>query len=258
MRITSGGNVGIGTSNPTYTLDTYGGEVRFKGSSTYMTVNIDNNSTNGGGGIYLRQNGTIGAGIGLSGWYLGGTSSDLFLNSETGRNIRFAVNAGTEAMRITSGGELLINTTSDAGDYKLQVNGASRFLTGADGIDLGQSTGNSARANVIFRGTNASGTSKIGYIGLNVYSNDGTMDIVATDYIRLRTGGSATTALYLDNNQNAEVGGSIKTAAPSGGTAASWKLGERVASSGLTLNDTQYIQLDIAGTLYTLATVNLP
>ena len=188
--------------------------------------------------------------------YISGANYLLSNRTATGALVFNTVD--TERMRITSGGELLINTTSDAGDYKLQVNGASRFLTGADGIDLGQSTGNSARANVIFRGTNASGTSKIGYIGLNVYSNDGTMDIVATDYIRLRTGGSATTALYLDNNQNAEVGGSIKTAAPSGGTAASWKLGERVASSGLTLNDTQYIQLDIAGTLYTLATVNLP
>jgi hypothetical protein len=36
-------------------------------------------------------------------------------------------------MRITSGGELLINTTSDAGDYKLQVNGNS-YLNGVTKI----------------------------------------------------------------------------------------------------------------------------
>jgi len=34
-----------------------------------------------------------------------------------------ATYGGTERMRITSGGEVLIGTTSDAGDYKLQVNG---------------------------------------------------------------------------------------------------------------------------------------
>jgi hypothetical protein len=33
-------------------------------------------------------------------------------------------------MRITSGGELLINTTSDAGDYGLQVNGNGWFTGG--------------------------------------------------------------------------------------------------------------------------------
>ncbi len=31
-------------------------------------------------------------------------------------------------MRITSGGELLLNTTTDAGDYKLQVNGNAYIL----------------------------------------------------------------------------------------------------------------------------------
>jgi hypothetical protein len=39
-----------------------------------------------------------------------------------GNELRF-VRGTTESMRITSGGELLINTTSDAGDYKLQVAG---------------------------------------------------------------------------------------------------------------------------------------
>jgi hypothetical protein len=322
MRITSGGNVGIGTSNPTYTLDTYGGEVRFKGSSTYMTVNIDNNSTNGGGGIYLRQNGTIGAGIGLSGWYLGGTSSDLFLNSETGRNIRFAVNAGTEAMRITSGGdvtigsttasgglnlyrgagnnayfeiagngntlgstsvtvgqdggsvgylwnrannalsfgtnntermrltlsgELLINTTSDAGDYKLQVNG-NYYGTG-NAYLYQASTDADIRLETGGTGTGARLRLKTTAADWYVYTNQGSTDL------KMYNGSDLFT---LSSAGNLTLSGSIKTAAPSGGTAAAWKLGERVASSGLTLNDTQYIQLDIAGTLYTLATVNLP
>ena len=82
------------------------------------------------------------------------------------------------------------------------------------------------------------------------------MDIVATDYIRLRTGGSATTALYLDNNQNAEVGGSIKTAAPSGGSAGAWKLGTYGTAIG---GSTGYaIPVEINGTIYYLMTGYLP
>jgi hypothetical protein len=40
-----------------------------------------------------------------------------------------AASASTERMRITSSGELLLNTTTDAGDYKLQVSG-NAYLTG--------------------------------------------------------------------------------------------------------------------------------
>ena len=46
--------------------------------------------------------------------------------------------------------------------------------------------------------------------------------------------------------------GAITTAAPSGGTAAAWKLGVRVAAT-VALDVTQYIQLDVGGTLYKLA-----
>jgi hypothetical protein len=59
----------------------------------------------------------------------------------------------------------------------------------------------------------------------------------------------------LQVNGNTFTNGSIKTAAPSGGTAAEWKLGTRVASS-VTLDGTQYIEVDIGGTLYYLATVS--
>jgi hypothetical protein len=81
-------------------------------------------------------------------------------------------------MRITSGGELLINTTTDAGDYKLQVNG------------------------------------------------------------------------------NGLISGAITTAAPSGGTAKPWKLGE----AGVTLggSNTSGVRVEIDGTVYYLVTGYLP
>jgi len=119
---TSAGNVGIGTSSPTFGIDllTANG-ARFKGTGTYNTLNIDNSSTSGGGGIYLMQNGSVAGGIGSSGWYVGDTSNDLFLVSDTSRNIRFSTNGNNERMRITSGGDVLISNTD--GNGKLVIGG---------------------------------------------------------------------------------------------------------------------------------------
>jgi len=68
----------------------------------------------------------------------------------------------------------------------------------------------------------------------------------------LRTGG--TTALTLDSSQNATFAGSVTTGTPNGGTAGAWKLGVRVAAT-TTLDTTQYLQVDIGGTLYKVALV---
>jgi hypothetical protein len=130
MRITSGGNVGIGTTpNTNYILDVLASkDVRFKGATNYMSLVLDNSSTTGGGGINFKNNGTTGGGIGNSGWWLGDTSNDLFLVSDTSKNIRFAVNGGTEAMRITSSGNVEIATGSiKTGDPGLGSAGAIKL-----------------------------------------------------------------------------------------------------------------------------------
>jgi hypothetical protein len=137
----------------------------------------------------------------------------------------------SERMRITSGGELLINTTSDAGDYKLQVNG--------NGLFTGRLLVNNAAddADIAMTIKAPSGVGK---------------------YIMFGRDASDIAKFTLSSSGDIVTGGSIKTAAPSAGNAAAWKLGERVASAGVTFNDQQYIQLDIAGTTYYLATVDLP
>lgn len=53
-----------------------------------------------------------------------------------------------------------------------------------------------------------------------------------------------------------KVTGQIMTGAPTGGTASAWKFGVAVTTSALTLKTTQYIQLDVDGTLVKLAVVN--
>jgi hypothetical protein len=209
------GSMGIGTSTPSGILDVNGGYANFLAS----------------GSIALR--------IGADG------SNDIYM--PTGRNLNITAEdnlvfrtsgALTERMRITSGGELLINTTSDAGDYKLQVNG---------GVYMGIPTVFAANySQIIFSETTGNTNSVIFYDNVS-----------ATKTLTFRVN-SGSDAMTLAGSGNLTLSGSIKTAAPSAGNAAAWKLGERVASAGVTFNDQQYIQVDIAGTTYYLATVDLP
>jgi len=103
------------------------------------------------GSNYVRVN------AGYSSRYLqndGGHFWSTAITSTAGSTVTF-----NEQMRMTRDGELLINTTSDAGDYKLQVagniyasglakindliiNGNSPFVTGANVYTNGQSTPN--------------------------------------------------------------------------------------------------------------------
>jgi hypothetical protein len=57
-----------------------------------------------------------------------------------------------------------------------------------------------------------------------------------------------TTALTIDSSQNATFAGSIKTVAPSGGTAKPWELGEAATVSPTSPNRT--IRVEIDGAVY--------
>jgi hypothetical protein len=95
LRITGAGNVGIGTDSPT---------------SKLMVL--------GGGAVPIRWGNTSSLGT------LTYSGSDPIIQSNTG-NLLFYFGA-TEGMRLNSGGNLLINTTTNAG-FKLDVNGTGRF-----------------------------------------------------------------------------------------------------------------------------------
>ena len=95
MRINSAGNVGIGTTSPSGKLDVQGGYIS-NGNGTIQTV------------ISYASGGII------------GTLSNHDLSVYTNN---------TEKVRITSGGNLLVGTTTDAG-YKMDVTGQFRATLG--------------------------------------------------------------------------------------------------------------------------------
>ena len=112
MRITSAGNVGIGTTNPTYKLHTYGTNPRvfIQDSSTgFPILQLNNNS----GNFYMS--------IDNSGGSAFGSAYGRYLYSEGAYPMIFVTN-GAEQIRITSGGNVGIGTTSPG--QKLQIEGS--------------------------------------------------------------------------------------------------------------------------------------
>ena len=126
--INNSGNVGIGTSSPRERLDVNGNIVTAWGGDYFIgTEYLD-------GADY--QNGLLVNGNQRSTGIIakGASGSTPYIWFGTGIT-------PTERMRITSGGELLINTTTDLGDYKLQISG-NALLTGT--INTGAPTGDTS------------------------------------------------------------------------------------------------------------------
>jgi hypothetical protein len=239
LYISSGGNVGIGTSSPSYLLHLY--------SSSGTTLGVQDAGTafrilNNSGTNYI-QSGTA--------FSLGSAAPLAFSN----------MFGGTEWARFNTSGEFLINTTSDAGDYKLQVNGNGYIngkLTIAD-VNAVIQTGNAVTGSIWFQNTNSGGTTYIG----RESSTSSAFGATAYATVLYSTGNypmefftNSTKALTLTSAQNAEFAGSIKTAAPSGGTAKPWKLGEAGVSVGGA--NTTAVKVEIDGVVYYLLTAYLP
>jgi hypothetical protein len=232
-RITSGGNFGLGTTTPVTTLGIFGS------TSTTLGYSITPSGWNNAAFRYIIP---ISGDTGMLSYNYNGSvvdtsayaTSAIYLTQGLLTFATGAVNtAPTERMRITT--NLLIGTTTDNGN-KLQVSGSGWF-TG--GLKVGTATG--ASGNLTVRGT---GTTSATYSFEAADVNGTSIFVVRDDKL----------TQVFDGNFEVRTG-TIKTSAPTSGTAAEWKLGSK-ASATVALDTANYIQVEIGGVAYKLALVN--
>lgn len=133
MRVTSGGNVGIGVTGPTNKLDiaaaarsgTHGTALPFYATGTVLA---------GSNGFEFRHdNGTQGIGLGFNTIYATGTNAaqDLGLASRGTGNLNFTTNATQRMIILGSNGNVGIGLTNPA--YGLELNGTFGYGNGTPG-----------------------------------------------------------------------------------------------------------------------------
>jgi len=209
-------------------------------------------------------------------WYI--LSVNLANNSDLVFNGRGS-SGYFEAMRLTASQNCLIGTSVDAGK-KLQVNGTALINNTATiggtsvlGIDVNGSGGianpailatissNDGNA-LIYRRTFGANTASAGLLG-QLYNSNNSFNTYTAIYSQIidNTAGSEDGRLFVTCDKNGTEtieltidSSGLKTSTPVGGTAAYWKFGQRVAAA-VVLDATQYIELEVGGTLYKLAIV---
>ena len=146
MRIISGGQVGIGTTSPAAQLDIQAARTD---NLTLLKLGTNNASTGNGDKVNIDF-------YSYGNNYLNGRiSREIEAYSTYAGALTFATGASgsvTERMRITSGGNVLIGTSTDAG-YKLDVNGTGRFSGSAQEMLYATS---SIASGTVFRLSNTS------------------------------------------------------------------------------------------------------
>ena len=229
MRIASGGNVGIGQSNPTYKLDVVGAIQVAPTASTgnQIGVNLYDPGTGGNEGLYLN-------------WETGDRANMARINgvsnSSSGGDLTFYTNnvntgSGSERVRITNVGNVGIG--SIAPSTKLEVVSSS-----TDVITSKTSSGTVAAVigRINFSGLNGSGgTANYSAIASTIETNtagayDGTMKLyTATD-------GTLTPKITIASTGDVNIPGTITTVTQPLGTAdtsvATTAFASQVANSG--------------------------
>jgi hypothetical protein len=161
LRITSSGSVGIGTTSPASIL-------QIQEATPIFTLNQTTGNSNQG--IYFNINGTNYGRI-TNNAATGLMTIQNGLNSGDGYSIRF-ITDGSERLRITSTGNLLVGTTSDNG-ARLQVSGTATVsgqITGPSGA-VTESKFNFIGYNNAYGGISANTGFNTSYNSVSIYSN---------------------------------------------------------------------------------------
>jgi hypothetical protein len=211
MMINTSGNVGIGTDSPAQLLHLYKAS-----GAVFLALQ---SSTNYG---YLFNDGTN---IGLA--------SDI---GSTGLKFLVNRNAPDNIMSITSGGNVLIGTTTDNSN-KLRVNGS----IWADGNILMDSSVNR-------------------FVGFGTGNSNAHISFLSTNTLSLNSSSGGLIQFNINGNQigrfnSVEVfANSVLTSAPYGTTARSWKLGRYITE---TTSADGSIRVEIDGRYYNIAAQDL-
>ena len=193
------GNWGIGTTTPSYLLHITGNGVGSGGTQIYVRDGNASGSNNSLGTI------TFSSSPGAD--YYIGKKTELTVG-----NLVFGNTNGTEYARIKDNGNLLLGTTIDGGNGKLQL---ATHTTSAGGIGFGTDTSlfRSAAGNLQISASVTSAALAINNVGSGVtalaYDATGAL-VYSTGSLRFQTN-SGTTALTLDASQNASFAGTLQS-----------------------------------------------
>lgn len=231
LRIDSSGNVGIGTSSPTNALSVTG-NANITGNTTLGDASTDTVTVYGYMGVGGGGAANSSRAINVESITLTGTGQTGVYSSITGNSSATASVRGFSALVSTAASAFTV--TDVAGFWYVGIGkGAGSTITNAHGLYIADQT----------QGTNNFGiTSQVssGTDKWNIYASG-----TAANYFAGNVGIGTSSP-----SEKFEVNGNIKTAAPSGGTAAAWKLGT-VASVSPTSPD-RTIEVEIGGTTYYL------
>ncbi len=126
MRITSGGNVGIGTTSPSYKFTAYGSNTDSEIVASFGSSNDTNEYTAIGLSGFIASNGATKAGLALKRTTLYGAGELHFLNNTTTDNSDMTLS--DSKMMINSTGNVGIGTTSPSATLEVNKGSEGEYL----------------------------------------------------------------------------------------------------------------------------------